>query len=162
MANRRFDKDWCIGPRIIRVMGSFGTNTAAAPVASSVKGFGFGYAPVAGVMTLFGNVASKNFLTTTPGITYTATGIYTITFEDLYLDLISFDCNIQQTAGNSTFDANPADVANLGSSTAAPTIKIQVTNTTTGNQATPPAAGAQSRINFEAVFRDSTEQFGKP
>ena len=162
MANRRFDRDWALGERIIRIYGSFGTNGTSTPVAANVKGFGFGYAPSAGVMVLQPNLSSKSFLTSTPGITYAATGVYSITFEDPYIDCISFICTMQQTAGNSIYDAEAADMSNLGSSTAAPTLKIQIINQTTGNAVAPPAASGPSRVNFIAVFRDSTVQFNKP
>jgi hypothetical protein len=161
MANRRYDRDWTLGERIIRLYGSFGTNGAAAPVASSVKGFGFGYAPTAGVMALQGNVGSKAFLTSTPGITYTATGILTITFEDPYIDCIAFIPTIQLPSAGTT-DVIGGTMVNLGSSTAAPSIQILTVNSTSGAAVAPPASAANTRINFVAVFRDSTVQFTKP
>lgn len=161
MANRRLDRDWTIGVRVVRVYGSFATNGGSAIVPSSVKGFGFGYAPVSGVMALQGNVQSKSYLTSTPGIVLSGTGVFTITFEDPYIDCISFQPSIQ-LATPGTQDVMAGTMVNLGSSTAAPSIQILVVNTTSGAAATPPAANANNRINFEAVFRDSTEQFLKP
>ena len=86
MANRRFDSSWVIGARLVEIMGSFGTNGSSAPVAASVKGLGFGYAPIAGVMTL--QSSARPGISGTPGITHTATGTYLVTFDDSYQDLV--------------------------------------------------------------------------
>jgi hypothetical protein len=163
MANRRYDRDWVLGERIITISGSFATNTGSAIVASTVKGFGFGYAPSAGVMTLFGNIASKNYLTTTPGIVLSGTGIYTVTLEDPYIDMIAASVNIQVAAsGASANDMILGTAVNLGSSTAAPAIQLLTINGGSGAAATPTAANANNRVNFQFVFRDSTVQFNKP
>jgi hypothetical protein len=163
MANRRYDRDWCLGERLITISGSFGTNAGSAIVAANVKGFGFGYAPSAGVMTLFGNIASKNYLTTTPGIVLSGTGIYTVTLEDPYIDMIAASVNIQVAAsGASANDMILGTAVNLGSSTAAPAIQLLTINGGSGAAATPNAANANSRVNFQFIFRDSTVQFNKP
>jgi L-serine deaminase len=162
MANRRFDRDWCLGERCVQIWGSFGTNGGAAIVASTVKGFGFGYAPVNGVMTLQPNRSSIS-LTTTPGIVLSGTGIYTVTLEDPYIDLVSVGVSIQASAqGVNANDMIVGTVTNLGSSTAAPAIQLFTVNGGTGAAATPTAANANSRVNFTFIFRDSTVQFNKP
>lgn len=161
MANRRFDRDWALGERLIRLYGSFATNGSSAIVASGVKGFGFGYAPSAGVMTLQPNVNSKNFLTTTPGIVLSGTGVFTVTLEDTYIDCVAALASMQLSTAGST-DVIIGTMSNLGSSTAAPAIQILCINSTTGGAVAPPAANANNRINFEFVFRDSTVQFNKP
>lgn len=161
MANKNFDQGFCIGKRLIEIAGSFIPLTGAGTVvASNVKGFGFGYAPnSAGVMTLQPNVASKSFLTTTPGIVRTGTGLYTVTLEDNYLDVNLFSADLAAPVAGSALWAQPVEpVANLGSSTAAPVFSILIVNAS----GTPTDAAANMRMYFALQMRDSTTQRVKP
>jgi hypothetical protein len=160
VANRQFQTGWCLGERLIEISGSFVPLTGAGTVvASSVKGEGFGYAPIAGVMKLQPNLASKNFLTTTPGIVRTGTGLYTVTMEDQYLDINDFTADLAAPIAGSALWAQPVEpVANLGSTTAAVVLSILIVN----SSGTPTDAAANMRMYFSAIFRDSTTRFNKP
>lgn len=161
MANRNFDTGYVIGKRLIEISGSFVPLTGAGTiVASSVKGFGFGFAPnSAGVMALQPNVQSKSFLTTTPGILRTGTGLYTITLEDPYLDCNYYGADLAAPVAGSALWAQPVEpVANLGSSTAALVFSLLIVN----NAGTPTDAAANMRMYFSMILRDSTAQRVKP
>lgn len=160
MSNRRLDQDWTIGERRIRIYGSFGMNGGSQIAASSVRGFGFGYAPnAAGVMVLQPR-RPLDPLTNTPGIVLSGTGVYTITFEDTYIELVALIPTIQLASPGSN-DVVGGPIVQ-GTSLLAPTAVIQVVNSTSGAAAAPNAADPNNRINFVAVFRDSSERFSKP
>ena len=156
MANRRFDSSWVIGARLIEIMGSFGTNGSSAPVAASVKGLGFGYAPIAGVMTL--QSSARPGISGTPGITHTATGTYLVTFDDSYQDLIYAGADLMVASASANW-AQPGPFSS-GVSQTASTASFFVINSSGSGQ--DIAAATYSRIEFECVFRDSTVQFNKP
>lgn len=157
MANRRFDESYVIGVRIIDIMGSFATLAGAGTViASSVKGFGFGYAPINGVMTL--QPTARNGITSTPGILRTGTGVYTVTFDDSYADVIDIGSDLQVATGGSALWAQPNPTTGLATSGTAPTCTFTIIN----SSGTPTEGGTTSRLNFRCTFRDSTTQFTKP
>lgn len=159
MANRNMDQSWCLGKRLIDLAGNFVPLTGAGIVlASAVRGFGFGYAPTNGVMTLQPRLTSSP-LTSTPGILRTGTGVYTITLEDAYLSVNDYGCDLAVPAGGSQLWVQPVEpVANLASSTLAPTFTMTIVN----NAGTPTDAAASSRVYFWIELRDSNVQFAKP
>jgi len=160
MSNRNHDKlHGLIGPGKIIVDGSFVPLTGAGTVdATKVTGLGFGYAPVKGVMALITPPQNNPIPLSTPGIVRTGTGLYTITFEDPYLEVVSFRCDLAVAAAGSALRAVPVEPI-TGTSTAntAPTITIVILN-----GATPTDAAASQRVHFHAVFRDSTTRYQKP
>jgi hypothetical protein len=161
MANKNFDQGYCIGKRLIEIAGSFIPLTGAGTVvASSVRGFGFGYAPnSAGVTVLQPNATGKVQLTTTPGILRTGTGLYTLTLEDPYADCNLFSVDLAAPVAGSQLWAQPVEpIANLGSATAAPVFSILIIN----NAGTPTDAAANMRMYFALQMRDSTVQKVKP
>ncbi len=123
MSHRSFDKLMTHGPRRILVAGSWAPNGSSTIVASSVKGLGF-------------------------SVAWTSTGLFTITFQDAYVDLESFTCTLQL--------ATAADqVLQVGAWTpASRTITVRVWDISTQAVANI-AADANNRINFSAVFRDT-------
>src|ERR1700722_7515886 len=165
MSNRRLDRPWTIGERIIVVQGSFVPLTGAGTVrASAVRGLGFRYSPVAGVMTLRGAPGNNPVPLSTPGITLGTTGLYSIVFEDPYQELVFFDAVLAGPAtgiatGGSALQAQPV-VPETGVATAAtgPTLQVVIVN----NAGTPTQCVANCRLFFEAHFRDSTVQYQKP
>lgn len=160
MANRNYDTGWALGKRLISIEGNFVPLTGAGTiVASSVNGFGFGFAPnAAGTMVLQPRLSSSP-LTSTPGILRTGTGLYTLTLEDNYLGCNFFGCDLAAPVAGSQLWAQPVEpVANLGSSTLAPTFSILIIN----NAGTPTDAAANMRLYFSLTMRDSTVQRGKP
>jgi hypothetical protein len=159
MANRNFDQGWTVGKRLIEIAGSFGTNGASNPVAANVKGLGFGYAPMAGVMALQTTIPVRPGITTTPGIVHAALGTYTITFDDAYTDLNVFSCDLQVAALSANW-AQPGPTANLGVSGSAPNVQVFVINSSGTGQ--DIAAATFSRVHFFVQFRDSNVQFSKP
>ena len=164
MANRRFDADFrTIGDRRIRLAGSFVPLTGAGTVvASTVKGFGFGYAPASGTaaMTLKA-LSSVSPLTGTPGIVRANTGLYTVTLEDTYLALDSIQLAYGVPAAGLTtlLDVYHVPLADsFGSATAVSSFQVVLLNTS-GN---PTDAVAACRVHFILILRDSTVQFSKP
>ena len=160
MANRRFDNDdKTLGVGLRRIYGSFVPLTGAGIVAAStVKGMGFGYAPIAGVMAL--KTSASQGVSGTPGIVRTSTGLYTITLEDSYLDLVSILCSLQVPAAGiaSGLDAYPVTLPSVGVAATASTFQIVILN----SSGVVTESVASCRICFEAVFRDSSVQFNKP
>jgi len=156
MSNRRFDSSWVIGARLIEIMGSFGTNGSSNPVAANVKGLGFGYAPIAGVMTL--QPTARPGISGTPGITHAATGTYLVTFDDSYQDLIYAGADLMVASASANW-AQPGPFS-AGVSQTASNVQFFIINSSGSGQ--DIAAATYSRVEFECVFRDSTFQFGKP
>jgi hypothetical protein len=158
MANRNFDASYCIGKRLVDISGSFVPLTGAGTVvASTVKGQGFGYAPVNGVMTL--QAAARPGITSTPGIIRVSTGLYTITLDDSYLDIQEFcgDLAVPNT-GSGTWIQPVEPVSQLATAGKAPVLSILLVN----SSGTPTDAPASSRVYFYACMRDSSVQFQKP
>lgn len=162
MSNRNLDQSYCVGKRLIDIMGSFVPLTGAGTVvASTIKGLGFGYAPnSSGVMVLRGLTGGNNPVPkSTPGVVRTGTGVYTITFEDVYADCIDAGCDLAVPAGGSALWVQPVEpVTNLNTAFTAPTLTMTIIN----SSGTPTDAAGSSRIYFRCTFRDSTVQFFKP
>lgn len=159
MSNRRYDRDWVLGERIIHIFGSFACPSGSSGVtASSVKGFGFGYAPLNGVMAL--KPSASPGITSTPGIAYTSAGLYTVTLEDPYIDAIDWDAHLIIPSGGTFSNAAKIETVptNLGASGLAPTFTI----TTLTSGGTPTDFGATYRVGFHIYLRDSSVQFNKP
>ena len=159
MANRNFDVAWSIGKRLIDIIGSFVPLTGAGTiVASSVKGLGFGYAPVAGVMAL--QTTGRPGITSGPGgILRTGVGMYTIQADDSYQDLNFFDCTLAaaNTSGTGLW-AQPVNNATGFTPGVGPTVTMLIVN----SSGTPTEATAGQRVYFDLQLRDSTTQFNKP
>lgn len=159
MANRRFDRAYCVGERIVDIYGSFVTLTGSGTVAAAtVKGFGFGYAPTAGKMAL--QSSARPGINSTPGIVRVSTGLYSITFDDAYLDLTYFSAHYSagSTSGAAKFAQTINNATGLATSATAPTLQLIIVN----GSGTPADGEAAGLINFHARFRDSTVQFSKP
>lgn len=135
MSNRSLDQPWTLGKRSIAIKGSFGTNAGTSPTVASTRGLGF-----------------RN---TAP--TRTGAGTYRVTFDDPYLDLNYANAHLQLPAASDD-TASVGPVAGL-SGTTGPTMTIFVL---TGGVAADIAANANSRVFFEATFRDSNIGFSKP
>lgn len=104
----------------IEISGSFLLNGASNPVAASNKGRGW-------------------------SVVHTGTGVHTITYDDKFVDLISFNCTLQLAALTARWIQ--AGAFSLVASTQVVTI----------HDATPTvqdvAAAANNAIHFRAVFR---------
>lgn len=160
MANRQFQNGYVIGERIVDLVGSFVPLTGAGTVAAStVRGLGFGYAPSGspGVMALQPRIA-QSALTNTPGIVRTGTGLYTVTFEDAFLEAVGVSADLQVAAASPNWVQVLGEVANQGSSTLAPVLSLQIINAS----GVAVDAAASGRVHFFIRFRDSTTRYGKP
>jgi len=156
MAQRRFDSSWVIGAGLIEIMGSFGTNGSNNPVAANVKGMGFGYAPIAGVMTL--QSSARPGISGTPGVVHSATGTYVVTFDDTYADLLYAGADLMVASASANW-AQPGPFS-AGVSQTASTCTFFVINSSGAGQ--DIAAATYSRVEFECIFRNSSVQFGRP
>lgn len=159
MSNRNADKARLVlGKRIWEIEGSFIALAGAGTVnAALVKGFGFGYTPVNGVMTLKPNASQG--VSSIPGIVRTGTGLYTITLEDPYLDYITCEAWLMVPGGTSNDAAIETNPTNLGVSGLAPTFTLVTMNGSTG---TATDLGTTFVVCFRLVLRDSTVQYNKP
>jgi hypothetical protein len=159
MSNRNADKPRLIfGVRQWEIEGTFqALGGAGTVVASAVKGFGFGYAPVNGVMALRTESVVSG-VTSTPGIVRTGVGLYTITLEDPYIDYVTAMAWLMGPGPNANDAQFQQTVSNLNTLNTAPTFTL-VTSTTGGAAVD---LGTTYNIGFRFVFRDSTRQFNKP
>lgn len=158
MSNRNLQSSWVIGERIIDLAGSFVPLTGAGTiVASNVRGLGFGFAPSAGTMALQGRIASSP-LTSTPGILRTGTGLYTITFEDSYIEAVAVGVDLAVASASANWAQPLEPIANQGSSTLAPVLSVQIIN----SSGTAVDSAANCRLHFFIRFRDSTTRYNKP
>jgi hypothetical protein len=126
MASRLLKKIMSLMHGHVVVAGSFAPNGSSALSAASTYGVGFTAA-------------------------YTSTGLYTITFADLYPKLVSFTCSLQEhTAGDQIL------IIGDYSATAG---TITITNwDISGGAATDIAASTYNRINFVAHFSNTSFQ----
>jgi hypothetical protein len=123
MSSRIFHDLMVHGPRRIMVEGSWAPNAGNAIDATSVKGKGF-------------------------SVVWTSTGLFTITFQDAFVDLESFTCTLQLAAGDDM-------IIQAGTWTAASkTMTVRVWNIA-GAAVADVAADANNRIHFQAVFKDT-------
>lgn len=127
MANRYFnDKANVIGGGRVCIMGSFAPNGASAVDPTQTKGRGF-------------------------TVARTGAGVFTISFDDIFVDFLAFDASVQLSA--------IADLkAQFGAFTVgtATTKSTLVLNILAVAVATDIAANAQNRVHFRAWFRKST------
>jgi hypothetical protein len=159
MSNRNFDMSYVVGKRLIDIEGSFVPLTGAGIVnAATVKGFGFGYAFINGVMTL--QTSARPGINGTPGIVRTGVGTYTITLDDSYADFNIFDANLMlpNASGSQLWAQCVATATNIGVSGQCPVFTLVIVN----NSGTPTEAPAGCRLAFLIQLRDSTVQQGKP
>lgn len=158
MSNRQLQSSWVIGERIVDLAGSFVPLTGAGTVvAANVRGLGFGYAPSAGTMTLQPKTA-LNPLTTTPGIVRTGTGLYTVTFEDAYIEAVAVGVDLAVASASANWAQALEPIANQASSTQAPVLSLQIIN----SSGTAVDSAANCRMHFFIRFRDSTTRYSKP
>lgn len=126
MASRLLKKIMSLMHGHVVVAGSFAPNGSSALVATSTYGVGF-------------------------TVAYTSTGLYTITFSDLYPKLVSFTYGLQLSSG-----ADMILQAGDYSSTAG-TIKIRAWDISDAAVA-DIAANANNRIHFTAHFSNTSFQ----
>lgn len=163
MANRNFDQGYVIGKRLIDIMGSFIALTGSGTItASSVKGLGFGFAPVAGVMKAQ-TAPVRAGITSTPGIARTGTGLYGVTLDDSYRDINFVSADLGAPVSGSGLWAQPVEPwTNTGALGAAvgiaPTVQFLIIN----SSGTPTDASGTMRMHFAIQCEDSTVQFSKP
>lgn len=162
MSNKNLDRPWCIGKREVTIAGNFvplsGSGTI---VASKVQGLGFGFKPdkSTGVMALAAQPGNNPTTLTTPGILRTGTGVYTIVFEDPYLELLSFQCELACVSGGvNSFAQMLEPVTGLATANTGPTVTITIVN----GSGTPVEGATTQRLYFIATFRDSTVGYVKP
>ena len=160
MSNHDFDRgSWGLGKRRIELRGLFvplgGAGTVAA---ATVKGFGFGYAPVNGVNTL--QPTARPGISGTPGIVRTGVGVYTLTLDDSYLDLESINatCMCPAGGGGAAEAQFSATVTNLGVSGQAPVFTLNLMT----SSGTPTDLGSTYKVCFQVNLIDSTVQLQKP
>jgi hypothetical protein len=160
MSTRNNDTGWCIGKRLVEVCGSFIPLTGAGTIlATGVKGLGFGFAPVNGVMALRAQPQNNPTPKSTPGILRTGTGLYTLIPEDTYIDCNYFGVDLAVPVAGSALWGQPVEpIINLNTAQTAPTHSILIVN----NAGTPTDAAASMRMYFELQYRDSTVQYNKP
>lgn len=131
-ANKRLDDVQSIGFGRVMVAGSFAPNGSSAVSAASNKGDANG-----GAYT----------------VARTSAGLFTITFADKWDDLLSFVATLQQASGGDQF-------LQVGTYTAASrTITVRVWDVS-GAAVDDVAADANNRINFIAVFRNTSVSTG--
>jgi hypothetical protein len=159
MSNRNADKARLIlGKRLWEIEGSFVALAGAGTVtASTVRGFGFGYAPLNGVMTLLPRATQG--ISSTPGIVRTGTGLYTITLEDSYIDYVTCAAWLMPPGGTVNDAAIETAPTNFGVSGLAPTFTLVTYSGATGTAAD---LGTTFTVCFRFVLRDSTVQYNKP
>lgn len=160
MSDKNMDRPWVVGKRQIELRGSFKVLSGAGTIdATKVTGLGFGFAPVNGVMALRAQPQNNPTPLSTPGILRTNTGLYTITFENPYLELVSFHPHLATAAGGVNLFAQAIEpVTGTNTAQTGPTITVQLVN---GSGAATEGATTQ-RLHFVAVFRDSTWSYQKP
>ena len=159
MANRKFDKPYCIGERQVIISGSFVALTGAGTVdATKVTGFGFGYAPVAGKMAL--QTSARPGIAGTVGIVRTGTGVYMLTLDDAYLECTAFNADVAGPVTGTNLFTQLLDppATSLGTAGTAPVFTLVLVS----GSGTPTDASAGMRVHFQIVLRDSTERFNKP
>jgi hypothetical protein len=160
MADKNLDVPKVIGKRLIKIVGSFQALAGAGTViASQVRGLGFGYAPVNGVMALRAQPGNNPTPLTTPGILRTGTGLYTVTLENPYLECVKFMCNLGIPAAGVNLYAVPVEpTTGFATAQTGPTVTILL-QTATG---TPTDGANTERVYFSLSVRDSTTGYQKP
>lgn len=160
MANRNFEMtELSLIKAGVHIYGSFALLAGAGTVdATSVKGLGFGYATgSSGVVVA---KPSSPGVTSTAGIVRTGTGLYTITLEDPYPDVIMYDATLIYPSGGTYTNRVVALTVptNLGNGQVAPTFSLQVINS--GGSGVDP--GATYRVGFHLWLRNSSSVGFKP
>lgn len=162
MSNRDYQGRGVLSPQVrdIRVRGSFVPLTGAGTVvASTVKGEGFGYAPVNGAMALKTAPGNNPTPLTTPGITRVSAGLYKVVLEDPYQDIEHITCDLAGPATGSALWAQPVDpVTNTATANSGATFQLVIVN----SSGTPTEANASMRLHFVVSLRDSTAHYQKP
>jgi hypothetical protein len=157
MSNRTFDLPYTVGPGRVRICGSFAPIPASAGSvinASLVNGFGFGYAPVKGVMTL--QAKAQSGISSTPGIVRTGTGTYTVTLDDSYIACDAQEVQLGIPLSGGTLQATWVPVvANLNAPGLAPTFTIVLRSSGFPTD----VGGTGFLISFIYVMRNSTVQY---
>lgn len=164
MANRNYYKPiYTTGPRRIIIAGSFACPASSAGVtASTVKGLGFGYAPLAPsfAVALKPQPGNNPTPSSTPGITYVSAGTYLLTLEDPYLDFDSYGAWLSAPAAGTNTNLVNINTAPTGFNTSGTGPAFTIV--TAASSGTPTDLGATFRVNFHIFLRDSSVQFGKP
>lgn len=116
---------------------------------------GFGVAEKIIRLKIFVDAGNAPTFTTQGGVTSvvrTAAGKYTITLDDAYYSLVSFQATYVDSGDAVDVYAQPGAVANLGTSTPITAVVKTKTGATNTN---PSAAGTDVYISVDLVFEDS-------
>ena len=125
MANRNFDVLQALGKNIKVICGSFAPNGGSAVSSSSVKGLGF-------------------------SVARTGAGIFTITLQDSYVDVVAVQASLQlATPDDKMLQWGAIDVVT------AKTLVLNVWDFS-GAAVADIAANASNRIHFSLYLRNST------
>lgn len=123
MANRMYTHGWVPGRNEVRIAGSFQCNGASNPLLIR---------------------PSKNVHW---GVVRTSTGLYTVTFQDCFVELISFVASLRTATALARWTQDgPFSLSGK-------TIQIRTIDATGTVQDIP--ADVNNRVSFEAVFRNS-------
>jgi hypothetical protein len=124
MGSRILHKIMAVNNGEIRLAGSFAPDTANNPAKATIKGKGF-------------------------TVAHTATGVFTITFSDVFLDLLSAQATLQLATGDDKF-------AEVGTFTkASKTLVINIWDKGDGVLA-DVAIDNNNRVNFKCVFSNTS------
>lgn len=122
MASRVFRDVQALNPEVKIIAGSFKTNASSDPVAADNTGKGW-------------------------SVARTATGTWTVTLEDTYVELISGQCSLaHNAAGDHKLQWGAIDVASA---------KTLVIRNITGTSATDLAVNANNRVHFALFLRNT-------
>lgn len=160
MSDKNLDRAWTIGKRSIRIAGSFVPLAGAGTVvATNVRGLGFGYAPVNGLMALKAQPGNNPTPLTVPGILRTGVGVYTIILENPWLGCDSFTVSLGVPVAGVQLWAWPVEpITGMATAGTGPTFTILLAN----NAGTPTEGAVTQRVHFDIIVRDSTVSFNKP
>ena len=167
MSSHNFDRGHLIlGKRLVHIFGSFAAPTGVGGVGAngafdptSVKGQGFGYAPnQQGIMAL--QPQARPGISSLPGIIWVSAGVYTLTLDDSYIDVIDSEAHLIVPSGgtitsSAAFTTLPTNLATGGK---APTFTLN----TFVAAGTLTDLGVTYRIGFHLWLRDSTVGYPKP
>src|SRR5882762_2235206 len=160
MSNRNADKAILVlGKRLWEIEGSFVALAGAGTVvAANVKGWGFGYSPVNGIMTL--KAANQvSGITSVAGIVRTGVGVFTLTLEDPYIEVVAAGAFLQGPGPNVNDAMVRQAVTNANAVGLAPTLTIDTYN---GNTGAASDLGTTYTVCFRLKLRDSTDNYNRP
>lgn len=128
MASRIMDRPWVFGKAQKRIVGSFATNGASSPVASTIKGKG-----IASILRI-------------------GAGAFEITLDDPYYSVWGEYASVRAASAAALFTQFGA-FSNVGTATPVSFVLRTVNGSGTGIDL---AADANNRVSFEVMFEDSS------